>query len=163
MGFQILNSEGQAISLEYLDLEARKFWHKDTQNWVYEKHPRSYTVPEKVTEDMRSTDEAMVLTSGNWFDVIGYNIHSNRYGDPATWDTVRMEIADVHIKPIEILSYFEGLEHAKTDADFEKFETSAKMRELLISLGGSYLFTKPYLDLIDYWEDKGYIPKAIKE
>lgn len=166
MGFQIHNKEGQPVKINDLDLEARHFWHGTSQDHVYEKYKTAYTVPEKVVEGMSSFAASSIIAGGNWFDIVGYNIHSNDSVNRGcdgeiTWDMVKESIALVHLDAIEAINAFEGLEKTDTDEGIQEFLNGKTIKSLLIKLGASYLFVKPYFNLIDYWESKGYKPVKV--
>jgi len=129
MGFSIVNKEQQkTLTMGELDAEAAAFWNTTV-------HPKYYAAPNG-------------QRLANWFDVIGYNIHSNEtkgWGDG--WKSVKMSMLLVSFNH-SLYNYFDG-----------KLERT-KMHE---ELDGSFEYYKPYFDLIDHWESKGYIPVKVTD
>lgn len=78
----------------------------------------------------------------NWFDTIGYIIHNPEVEYTKGWDNVKCSLWVLHTQNL----YNKSLEVIKDMAEY-------LMQEHL----------KPYYDLIDHWEAKGYQPKQIKE
>jgi hypothetical protein len=122
MGFQIKNKEGEALTIKELDKEAAEFWNKKIHDKYY-----ANPSPEGTSVFKQQT---------NWFDVIGYNIHSPEVNYTKGWDNVKCSLWTLHIQ---------GL-YNKSDED------------LNIHIQVTKEFNKPYYDLIDYWESKGYVP-----
>lgn len=67
MGFQIVNKDKEAISLNDLDKEAADFWKKELL-------PKSYSSPQ--------------VGFSNWFDAIGWSIDTMRYTSSG-WEEVK--------------------------------------------------------------------------
>lgn len=126
MSFKILNKDGEALTIKQLDAEAAEFWNKTVD-------PKWYANP--------SPEGTSVFKQrGNWFDTIGYQIHSP--GDYTSgWDNVKCSLWTIQVQ---------GLYDKPVD---ELPEQIAFIKEYL----------KPYYDLINHWESKGYQPKQIKE
>ncbi len=137
MSFQILTSDKQGININALDAEACAFWNKPVQ-------PKSYCTPREGTAEHHYMDSGV-----NWFDSIGWNIHSNnsinhkRYDGTITWQMVKESMCLIQIDVLKLLNESDELILRK------------------IKFNKEYL--KPYFDLIDHWEAKGYIPVQIKE
>lgn len=83
MSFQIHNAQGKAISIADLDKEACELWGKEV-------HPKNYAYPQHRPEKFDSyADELKFLRLlENWFDKIGYKIHSGT----TTWSSLKEEI-----------------------------------------------------------------------
>ena len=79
------------------------------------------------------------MLGSNWYDRIGYIIHRGK----TTWKDVKEDF---------LAPFKEGLEKYKDYPDFKKYEDAF--------LGGP---VKSMSDLIDHWEEKGYIPVCIKD
>lgn len=122
MSFQILASDDTPIPVNDLDKEAAEFWNTPLDG-------KWYASPNKG------------LTSVNWFDSIGWNIHHPTVTWTSGWNNVKcsmmaVQTAEYGMLPLE------------------------KQQEKLV-YANAYL--KPYFDLIDHWASKGYIPVRIKE
>lgn len=135
MGFQIHNKDDQAINLNELDKEAAEFWGKTLDK-------ASYAYPTKGPDH-----------TGNWFDVIGYQIHNPETNYTSGWNNIKASLWSV-----QSTSMYDKLFDEKKYVDNDKEFTS-----LDIALMVTKEFLKPYFDLIDHWESKGYKPVQIKE
>lgn len=123
MSFQILDSNGEAITLSILDEQAAVFWGKDV-------HPKHYATPNK----------DMVL--GNWFDTIGHMIHSPEDKHYTSgWNNVKCSLWTCMIKG----------------------EYNKSITDLFVVIPEIKASLKPYYELIDHWESKGYTPKQVNE
>lgn len=123
MGFQIKDKEGNAIVLNTLDAEAATFWEQPVD-------ATSYASP----KDMW----------GNWFDMIGYKIHSPigpRY--TSGWANVKHNMFLVSVG-----GFYKHL--------FNEAELTEKMAAV-----AKYL--APYYQLMDHWEAKGYTPHQCQD
>ena len=102
--------------------------------WNKKSDPKWYANP--------SPEETSVFKqASNWFDSIGYNIHNPEVTYTSGWNNVKCSLWTLHIqglydKPIE---------------------------EVMINIEVVKEYLKPYYDLINYWESKGYTPVRIKE
>lgn len=116
MGFMIKDKDGNAIVINELDREACEFWNKTLDS-------RDYATPKG--------------SMSNWFDVIGYRIHSpGNY--TKGWNNVKNDL---------LVGCMAGKYEYLYDADaFEQ------------RLLGIRLYLAPYYKLIDHWEAKGYTP-----
>ena len=121
MGFQIKDKDGKAITISELDSEAAIFWGVEI-------HPKHYAMPQ---------NGAKV----NWFDTIGYHIHSNdsswhKHYSKTTWMMVK-----------------ESLMICITDV------LNITPEELIMNRD----YWKSTFDLIDHWESKGYTPHKVED
>jgi hypothetical protein len=131
--FQILDREGQPLTISELDKQAAEFWNKDISK-------REYANPFKEKE--------FTFTVLNWYDVIGRHIASKRYY-AQTWENVINSIIDQTLQG--------KLVEKKDVIVFTNID------EVLLSIKNIYRIYQPFLDLINYWADKGYTPKQIKD
>lgn len=141
MSFQILDSNNVPVVINALDIEAAEFWNKPVDKKQYA-NPRPLTGNE--------FDDAMACST-NWFDMIGYNIHKPEiegYGD--SWIAVKMSMFQVCFN-YDLYDYF------GTQKDHKTVEAVEKRIQLILNRH------KPYFDLIDHWQSKGYKPKQIKD
>lgn len=122
MSFQIKDSTGNLLTMKQLDTEAAEFWKKEI-------NPKYYASP---TDSMWST---------NWFDSIGYNIHSPNTREMKNWGNVKDSLLFLQLSGFMNKTVEEQLE---------------KLKEINVYL-------KPYIELINHWESKGYTPIQIKE
>lgn len=120
MGFQIHNKEGISLTILQLDAEVAEFWNKPI-------HDKNYATPKKHA------------TSINWFDNIGYNIHSPHVNYTSGWNNVKCSLLSVQT------------------AEYGMLDVETQLRKLVFA--NEYL--KPYFELIDYWNSLGYIPVKI--
>lgn len=139
MSFQILNKEGEALTMNELDREAAAFWNKEV-------HTKHYASPPANTEGMSEIDKIRSDITGNWFDVIGYQIHSPedaRY--TSGWNNVKCSLWTIQSK-----GWYSKV-----------FNWSIEEMEIYMKVTKDFL--KPYYDLIDHWEAKGYQPQQVNE
>ena len=159
--FRILDKDGKALTMAELDKEAAEFWGKEV-------HPKHYAnpFPDKVasedaplSEKIRIEHENALNNGSNWFDIIGWNI-ANQGNYTTGWrNVVRTMVAEnlgeclVHLnkdKPIE-LAKFVGDKELHLESSWE------------IELYGTLNYYKPFVDLINHWSAKGYVPVKIEE
>lgn len=125
MSFQIWDSEGKALTMKQLDIEVAQFWHPDDPTV----DPKWYSSPQG-------------NSGSNWFDTIGWAIHSpmSKFsGNP--WKNVKITLWIIQTED-------------SWDNDEEKMT-----KEIL----ASKRWLKPYFELIDHWASKGYTPKTLLE
>jgi hypothetical protein len=77
----------------------------------------------------------------NWFDFIGFEIHKKSSCYTHGWSNVKCGLVKNTLETFALLP-------------FENWKDKIDKK---------IAFLKPYFDLIDYWESKGYIPVQIKE
>jgi hypothetical protein len=141
MSFQIRNKEGQALFINDLDREACALWDK-----AYDE--KQYVTPWKPDPEKSDLENTISEVSGNWFDVIGHCIHSpqvDHWGKG--WIPVKMSMSLRHVN----------------FALYDYFSKKAEMSETLDKIKFSLEYLKPYFDLIDHWEAKGYTPHKTKD
>jgi len=113
MGFQILDSNGNAMTMNDIDKEVCNFWNVPFD----EKH---YAVPNKREEYPEGIEGSLKYAQQlNWYDSIGWRIHYHRCND---WQCVRnaflrdyekimtqynLTIEQIIPKEIALLEYFE--------------------------------------------------------
>ena len=165
MGFQIKNKEGEAIAINELDKEAAEFWGKEV-------HKKDYANPSVITEDMTSFEKAMAEVSSNWFDIIGYCIHTE--GNACSgWPNVVATMIAEHIgmkfidtsegyqdRPI-VLPQFVSSKYL--NAEGEERPAMHLPDELEQRIYGLYMFYEPYINLINHWKAKGYTPHKVED
>jgi hypothetical protein len=142
MGFQIKDKEDKPIAINILDAEAAEFWGKvPDKKW--------YANPAKITEDMSKLERYRAESDNNWFDMIGYCIHSPQLRLPyySGWKDVKNNLLIKYMTS----SLLKGEE--PNDPEYVK-----GMFEHLIN---DHL--KPYMELINHWQQKGYTPHRVEE
>lgn len=162
MGFQIKNSEGEAISIHALDKEAAEFWGKEA-------HDKWYASP--ATKREGESDNAFMSRqmSANWFDQLGYTIHrQGNYYEKNTWRNVihsMLDISDYLMKetkkdePIEL-----GTITFIDQSEEEKMTMTVELNNrLAIGIYVKLEYAKPYVDLANHWLSKGYTPHAVAD
>lgn len=154
--FQILNAEGEAISINTLDQEAAKFWGKPLDS-------KSYASPAKQREGEGEYQFMSREMSANWFDQLGYAI-ANQGNYTSGWQNVALYMLDCSNYLLEEdkdtvklctfnVTAFDGVPLAT--ADLSKY--------LAMGLIVKLEYAKPYVDLMNHWQAKGYTPKQIKK
>lgn len=123
MSFQIRQSLDSPvpISISELDKEAAELWGKAV-------HPKDYAYPDLKPEKFDSIKEELNFYFGitNWFDMIGWHIHSGLN----SWDAIRDKI----------LEYFGNVPEEELKA---------------------YRPIWGYVELVNLWQSKGYIPVTL--
>lgn len=142
MGFQILNTNKEALSINQLDVEAANFWNKPV-------HPKQYANPFIPTEGMSEMDRIKGEMVSNWFDIIGYYIHHPFVEYSSGWANVKCSLYALHL-----CNMWSGI---KPDRD----RPIEHQKAYLEYVATEHL--KPYFDLINHWEDKGYIPIKVND
>lgn len=84
MSFQILNKEGQPLTMKELDADACAIWNKLSD-------PKYYANPSP-----QGTDVFKQAT--NWFDCIGYNIHNPEVEYTTGWNNVKCSLWTLHVQ-----------------------------------------------------------------
>lgn len=125
MGFQILNDKKEALSLNQLDEEVAVLWNKQVD-------PKQYATPNPKKEgDLTGVSEGV-----NWFDSLGFKIHTQRHLSSVSWSTLISEYyADA------------GKMSSGSGAKYEVF----------------CLIYRPYFSLIDHWATKGYTAIRVED
>lgn len=81
---------------------------------------------------------------GNWFDMIGYKIHNPIDPNYTTgWDNVKHNMLLVSV------------------GSFYKYVGNEE--EMNKNMAGVHAYLKPYFELIDHWQSKGYQPKRTQD
>lgn len=137
MSFEIHNPQDEAINLSELDKEAAAFWGKEA-------HPSNYAAPLGSNKDDASVDEILKAMRGNWYDIIGWNIHHQSSNWTSGWNNIKASMWSV-----VSTSMYEYI--------FLEDDT------LTLHIEGAKAYLKPYFQLIDYWESKGYKPVQVKD
>lgn len=154
--FQILDANGEAISINTLDKEAALFWGKEVQE-------KNYVSPATQREGEGKYAFISRQMSANWFDQLGYAIANQ--GDYASgWRNVALYMLDCS-------DYL--LEEEKETVELCTFNVTAfdnvplaaaeLSKHLAIGLIVKLEYAKPYVDLMNHWAAKGYTPKQIKK
>ena len=159
--FKILDKNGKALTMAELDKEAAEFWGKEI-------HPKHYANPfpdkkagegASFAEKMRIERENALNNAHNWLDVIGLNIACQ--GDYTSgWQNV------VHTMVVQSLGECLVNLHKDKPIKLAEFVGDAE-----IHLGDSWeeelyptlTYFKPFVDLINHWMAKGYIPVKVEE
>lgn len=77
----------------------------------------------------------------NWFDAIGWYISSPRVYYTTGWNNVKCNIYSILLMDLALYPIDVQMLKIKEASDY----------------------AKPYFDLIDHWEEKGYIPVQVKD
>jgi hypothetical protein len=125
MGFMILNKDSKPISMNELDREACEFWH-----------------PDDPTPDAKFYSSPNGMGFNNWFDVIGWAIHSPKHNNYSSgWNNVKITLWTMHTRRAYSMDLEETIELIK----------SARR------------FIEPFYNLIDHWASKSYTPQQTED
>lgn len=131
MSFQIHDASGKAVDIKQLDKEAAEFWGVEV-------HPKNYAQP--------ASDS---YYTSNWFDSIGYYIHSPDSNYTKGWGNIKCSLWSIQARDLFRILY--------------ETQDIAANEHLHTRLHSIKTFLQPYFQLIDHWESKGYIPVRVKE
>ena len=159
--FRILNANGEALTMKELDAEAAAFWGKEVNPENYANPFPEVEVSENASdyEKIRVQNTNALNNALNWYDVIGLNI-ANQGNYTSGWQNVAYTLLVetlgqclIHLhkdKPIK-LAEFVGDDTVHLD---ERYET-----KLYFTIN----LYQPFVDLINHWMTKGYIPVKVEE
>ena len=159
--FKILDKNGKALTMGELDKEAAEFWGKEV-------HPKHYAnpFPDKVADEGASLSEKIRIESenarnnaSNWFDVIGWNI-ANQGKYTFSWRNVAHTMLAENLGECLINLYED--EQIKI-AEFVGGKELHLADSWEIKLFHALNYYKPFVDLINHWSAKGYVPVKIEE
>ncbi len=132
MNFQILDANKNPISLIQLNQEAAEFWNLEPSSKYYVKPSKNHL---------------------NWFDVIGGAI-INKRNYYSGWTDVVNNLWEAQSEGINIQGGFNKETNTLDDISIIPM-TSERFNNIV-----EYL--KPYIDLINHWNKKGYQSKKIE-
>lgn len=136
MSFQILNADNQPIAIKVLDQEIAAFWKVE----VHEKYYANPLGKLSDDDDIKLMSKKM---SANWFDTIGYAIHSPQSNWTDGWDNVKNSLWIIQAN-----GYYKYLLDLETMAEVIKYVSE---------------YLRPYFEVIDHLTSKGYQPKQVIE
>lgn len=162
MSFQIHDSNNQPIPMNNLDAEAAAFWGKEV-------HPTKYAEPSEPKKENEDEVSYYMRTMANWFDVIGYNIHS-QYSWCSGWaNVVANMLNSIHMHFIDTSEGYK--DRPVKVAEFVKYTNNKDSDEpthvmhlddtLETKIYATLMFYKPYIALINHWQSKGYKPVQV--
>lgn len=140
--FQILNKDGVAIAIKELDKEAATFWNKEVDDKYY-----ANPYPELTEDTIEATIQNADNISQNWFDTIGWQI-ANLEEFTQGWSAVAEQMVQVYLCT--------GMLDANDRISFVSRELALFYFDMIVKK------LQPYIDLINYWREKGYTPVQIK-
>lgn len=152
--FKILDANSKALTMAELDKEAAEFWGKEVD-------PKHYANPfPKAEGNNLSAALANARNNAqNWYDIIGWNIAQQGNHTTGWQNVVHTMVAetlgeclvDLHKdKPIKMAT-FVGEDTIHLEDSYEE------------KLYATLSYFKPFIDLINHWMDKGYIPVKVEE
>ena len=159
--FKILDKNGKALTMGELDKEAAEFWGKEV-------HPKHYAnpFPDKATDEgaslskkIRIESENALNNASNWFDVIGWNI-ANQGKYTFSWRNVAHTMLAENLGECLINLYED--EQIKI-AEFVGGRELHLADSWEIKLFHALNYYKPFVDLINHWMAKGYIPVKVEQ
>ncbi len=163
MSFQILNANNEPISMKELDKEACEFWGKTSD-------PKYYANPsEPKREGESEIDYLRRSMTSNWFDIIGYCIHTQGNYTSGWRNIVHTMISDIlgssliggkDDESIPVVKLRECIEVKPNGEQVKAWHLEDKVEEAIY---GTLEFYKPYIELINHWQSKGYVPLQVKE
>ena len=158
--FQILDKDAKALTMAELDKEAAECWGKEV-------HPKHYAnpFPDKVADERASFAERMKIerenawnNNFNWFDIIGWNIANQgtyTYGwQNVVYTMVTQTLGECLVR----LNKDEAIKLAEFVGDTEIHLESSWEKELYSIIN----YYKPFIDLINHWMAKGYMPVKVE-
>ena len=158
--FQILDKDANALTMAELDKEAAEFWGKEV-------HPKHYAnpFPDKIADERASFAERMKIerenawnNNFNWFDIIGWNI-ANQGTYTYGWQNVVYTMVTQSLgECLVCLNKDEPIKLAEFVGDTE-IHLESSWEEKLYSIINYY---KPFIDLINHWMAKGYMPVKVE-
>ena len=158
--FQILDKDAKALTMAELDKEAAEFWGKEV-------HPKHYANPfpdKKASEDaplsekMRIKYENAQNNGSNWFDIIGWNI-ANQGNYTYGWQNVVHTMVTQSLGECLVrLNKDKPIKLAEFVGDTETHLESSWEKELYSIIN----YYKPFIDLINHWMAKGYMPVKVE-
>ena len=158
--FQILDKNGKALTMAELDKEAAEFWGKEV-------HPKHYANPfpdKKASEDaplsekIRIEHENARNNISNWFDVIGWNIANQGTYTYGWHNVVHTMVTENLGECLVSLRENEPIKIAEFVGDTEVHLESSWEEALYSTLN----YYKPFIDLINHWMAKGYMPVKVE-
>ena len=158
--FQILDKDANALTMAELDTEAAEFWGKEV-------HPTLYanTFPDKkiskdtpYSEAVRIERENAMNNVSNWFDVIGWNIANQGTYTYGWHNVVHTMVTEKLGECLVSLRENEPIKIAEFVGDTE-IHLESSWEEALYSTLNYY---KPFIDLINHWMAKGYMPVKVE-
>lgn len=158
--FEILDKNAKALTMAELDKEAAEFWGKEIDSKHY-----ANPFPKKVTDENASLSEKMRVKyenamndTFNWFDVIGWNI-ANQGNYTYGWqNVVHTMVTQTLGECLVRLNKDEPIQLAEFVGDTEIHLESSWEEELYATLN----YYKPFIDLINHWMAKGYMPVKVE-
>ena len=158
--FQILDKDAKALTMAELDKEAAEFWGKEV-------HPKHYANPfpdKKISEDASYSEAVQIERENawnnnfNWFDIIGWNI-ANQGNYTYGWQNVVHTMVTQSLGECLVrLNKDEPIKLAEFVGDTEIHLESSWEKELYSIIN----YYKPFIDLINHWMAKGYMPVKVE-
>ena len=158
--FQILNKENIALTIAELDKEAAEFWGKEV-------HPEYYANPfpdKKISKDASYSDAIRIEcenarnNASNWYDIIGWNI-ANQGDYTYGWqNVVHTMVTQTLGERLVRLNKDEPIKLAEFVGSGEIHLEDVYEKKLYATLN----YFKPFVNLINHWMAKGYIPVKIE-
>lgn len=151
--FQILDKEGQPVSINKIDEIAAKFWKQ-------EPHPKSYAVPKPPSE---FKDEVSFFFQSNWFDAIGWNIAHQGNSCTGWANVVASMISHMNMNFIDTSDGYK--DRPVKLAQFEPVGNNklSLPEETEIRIYATLKWAEPYVALINHFQSLGFTPKQIKD
>lgn len=152
--FQILNANGQALTMKELDKEAAEFWGKEVDSKNY-----ANPFPEVGGNSFAALRANALNNAQNWFDIIGRAI-ANQENYTTGWQNVAHTLVVRHLgeclislhkdEPIKLAEFVgDGDIHLEESCEIKLFATLD--------------YFKPFINLINHWMAKGYTPIKVEE
>ena len=158
--FEILDKNAKALTMAELDKEAAEFWGKEID-------PKHYAnpFPKKVADEDAPLSEKMRIkyenarnNACNWFDVIGWNIANQGTYTYGWHNVVHTMVTENLVECLVSLRENEPIKLAEFVGDTEIHLESSWEKELYSIIN----YYKPFIDLINHWMAKGYMPVKVE-
>jgi hypothetical protein len=168
MAFEIHDKDNKAIPIKDLDAEAAALWGKEVDPKWYADPTPLFTNDENLQgEDLRKARwDHEIRKTGNWFDVIGHAIHSQGFAMGGWANVVHTMMSSSW--PSAFIDTSEGYKDRPVKLKMSIQESGDIYLlhlgdDLKMSLIGSVLYLTPYIDLINHWQSKGYVPVKVQD
>lgn len=165
--FEIHNSDNQAIPLEELNKEAAKFWGKELDPNFYANPTQPFSNPDNLVgkELVKAQMIHSIRTSPNWFDAIGWYI-ANQKSYYRGWTNIAASMM-VELIGMRFINSSPGYNEKPVKIAEVIYLNSdpypSLSLDITIQIASTLKYFKPYIDLINHWQSKGYKPVQIKE
>jgi len=152
MDFQIANRVGEVIPIGLLDQEAAKFWNKEHNE---DEYVNPSPIVRNNSKDITDIVYAVLNEQLDWYIVIGWSIAISRKSVENPWKTVLRQMIQPVLAECFLQHNIETIGMHKVTKARSRYSIPDELGKHIIDLQNYY---QPYINLINYWKDKGYVP-----